>query len=377
MSCTSCGTGSCNKLNVFDWLANMELPPGQKPFNIIEVRFKGSRKEFFRNTEHLELKAGDFVAVEASPGHDIGTVSITGELVKLQLKKNKLTETSEEIKNVYRIARSADLEKWETVKTLEVKTMYRAREFASFLRLKMKLSDVEYQGDGKKATFFYTAEERVDFRELIKKLAEEYKIRVEMRQIGLRQEAGRLGGIGSCGRELCCSTWLTDFKTVSTNTARYQNLSLNAAKLAGQCGKLKCCLNYELDSYMDALKDIPDSDLKLETAKGAAVHQKTDIFKRIMWYAYHDPENKGGHSGNSDAWIALPVDRVKEIVEMNKKSIKPEELRAGNFEIAVAKPDYADVVGQDSLTRMDRRKKKKKNKHHRNQQNRQPRRSGN
>ncbi|MFI5217941.1 MAG: stage 0 sporulation family protein [Bacteroidia bacterium] len=374
MSCTSCGTGSCNKLNVFDWLSDMELPPGQKPYNIVEVRFKGSRKEFFRNTEYLELKTGDIIAVEASPGHDIGTVSMTGELVKLQLKKKGITEASEEIKNVYRIARFADLEKYEVVKALEVKTMYRAREFASFLRLKMKLSDVEYQGDGKKATFFYTAEERVDFRELIKKLAEEFKIRVEMRQIGLRQEAGRLGGIGSCGRELCCSTWLTDFKTVSTSTARYQNLSLNAAKLAGQCGKLKCCLNYELDSYMDALKDIPDSDIKLETAKGTALHQKTDIFKRIMWYAYLNPE---GHSINSDTWIALPVDRVKEIVELNKKSIKPEELKTGNFEIEVAEPDYSDVVGQDSLTRMDRRKKKKKKKHHRHQQNRQPGKPGN
>jgi cell fate regulator YaaT (PSP1 superfamily) len=344
----------------------MELPFGQKPYNIIEVRFKGSRKEFFRNTEYLELKAGDIIAVEASPGHDIGTVSMTGELVKLQLKKKAITETSEEIKNVYRIARFADLEKWELVKTLEIKTMYRAREFASFLRLKMKLSDVEYQGDGKKATFFYTAEERVDFRELIKKLAEEFKIRVDMRQIGLRQEASRLGGIGSCGRELCCSTWLTDFKTVSTHAARYQNLSLNTAKLAGQCGKLKCCLNYELDSYMDALKDIPDSDIRLETAKGTALHQKTDIFKRIMWYAYPNAE---GRSINSDTWIALPVDRVKEIVELNKKSIKPEELRTGNFEIKVAEPDYADVVGQDSLTRMDKRKKKKR-KHHRHKQGR-------
>ena len=370
MSCTNCGTGSCNKLNVFDWLADMELPPGQKRFNIIEVRFKGSRKEFFRNNEDIDLKTGDIIAVEGSPGHDIGAVSMTGELVKLQLKKHRLSESSPEIKNVYRLARQPDIEKWESVKALEVQTMYKARTIALALGLKMKLSDVEYQGDGKKATFFYTAEDRVDFRELIKKLADEFKIRVEMRQIGIRQEASRLGGIGSCGRELCCSTWLTDFKAVSTSAARYQNLSLNQAKLAGQCGKLKCCLNYELDSYMDALKDIPNSDLKLQTAKGTAVHQKTDIFKRMMWYAYLDPEKR---SINADNWIALPAQRVKEIIEMNKQNQKPDDLRDERFEevVAVAEPDYADVVGQDSLTRMDNLRRKKKKKKRPQQHNRQ------
>lgn len=370
MSCTSCGTGSCNKLNVFDWLSDMELPPGQKPFNIVEVRFKGSRKEFFRNIENLELKTGDTVAVEASPGHDIGTVSMTGELVKLQLKKKRLTEASEEIKNLYRLARSTDLDKWESVKALEQNTMHRAREIALFLGLKMKLSDVEYQGDGKKAVFYYTAEDRVDFRELIKKLAEEFRIRVEMRQIGMRQEASRLGGIGSCGRELCCSTWLTDFKAVTTAAARYQNLSLNAAKLAGQCGKLKCCLNYELDSYLDSIKDIPDSSIHLETEKGKAVHQKTDIFKRQMWYAYLNPESPG-YTINSDNWVALPANRVKEIIELNKTNRKPVDLRSDDFKEKITMPDYADVVGQDSLTRMDRKKKKKKRHKNRGNQSRQ------
>src|SRR6185436_19669829 len=243
-----CGTSGCNKLNVFNWLSDMELPDGQQQYPVVEVRFKGSHKDFFRKQENIELKTGDIVAVEGSPGHDIGTVSLAGELVRLQLKKKRVAEDSSEIKTLYRIARPPDIEKWESVKALEHSTMYRARTIANSFGLKMKLSDVEYQGDGKKATFYYTAEDRVDFRELIKKLAEEFRIRVEMKQVGMRQEASRLGGIGSCGRELCCSTWLTNFKAVSTSAARYQNLSLNPAKLAGQCGKLKCCLNYELDS---------------------------------------------------------------------------------------------------------------------------------
>ena len=344
----------------------MELPYGQKLFNIVEVRFKGSRKEFFKNNETVVLKAGDIVAVEGNPGHDIGVVSMAGELVRFQLKKKGVTETSDEIKTFYRIARQPDIEKWEACKKLEDPTMHRARKIALDLRLNMKLSDVEYQGDGKKATFFYTAENRVDFRELIKKLAEEFKVRIEMRQIGMRQEASRLGGIGSCGRELCCSTWLTDFKAVSTGAARYQNLSLNPLKLAGQCGKLKCCLNYELDSYMDALQDIPDASVKLETQNGRAFHRKTDIFKRIMWYAYQENNRtgEGFESDNSDKWIMLTVDRVKEVIEQNKKSIKPPDLKKF-AEIAAPvekKLDYADVVGQDSLTRMDHMKKKKKKK---------------
>ncbi|MBK7390412.1 MAG: hypothetical protein IPI23_15480 [Bacteroidetes bacterium] len=358
----TCGTSGCNKLNVYNWLADMELPQGEKPYNIVEIRFKGSRKEFFRNSEYLELKTGDMVAVEGNPGHDIGTVSIAGELVRFQLKKKGVTEDSDEIKALYRLARPADVEKFNAVKALEVETMYRARSIALSLNLRMKLSDVEYQGDGKKATFFYTAEERVDFRELIKKLAEEFKVRIEMRQIGMRQEASRLGGIGSCGRELCCSTWLTDFKVVSTSAARYQNLSLNPLKLAGQCGKLKCCLNYELDSYLDAISDIPDSNSRLETKKGYALHRKTDIFKRMMWFAYVET-GAPGEFVNSDNWIALSVDRVKEVISMNKQGEKPVDLNDYVETTLYEKPlDYADVVGQDSLTRMMEKKGKKKKK---------------
>lgn len=358
-----CSTGGCNKLNVYDWLADMILPDGMKSFNIVEVRFKGSRKEFFRNSENIPLKTGDVVAVEGSPGHDIGLVSLAGELVRIQMKLNQVEEDAPTIKALYRLARPADIEKWEAVKSKEVETMYRARSIALSLNLKMKLSDVEYQGDGKKATFFYTADERVDFRELIKKLAEHFHVRVEMRQIGMRQEASRLGGIGSCGRELCCSTWLTDFKMVTTGAARYQNLSLNPLKLAGQCGKLKCCLNYELDSYMDALKDIPDSNTRLETARGVAWHRKTDIFKRLMWFAYDNRES-GDEAAASDQWVVLAVDRVKDIIALNKQGEKPADLSDYMEPDTFEKPvDYADVVGQDSLTRMmDKKKKKKKKK---------------
>ncbi len=357
----TCGTSGCNKLNVYNWLSDMVMPDGYKPFNIVEVRFKGSRKEFFKNQDNIELKTGDVVAVEGSTGHDIGTVSLAGELVRLQLKAYEIAEDSSQIKTLYRIAKPADIEKWEAVKQLEFETMHKARSIALRLNLKMKVSDVEYQGDGKKATFYYTADERVDFRELIKKLADEFKVRIEMRQIGMRQEASRLGGIGSCGRELCCSTWLTDFKIVSTSAARYQNLSLNPIKLAGQCGKLKCCLNYELDGYMEAIKDIPDSSTKLQTMKGPASHRKTDILKRIMWFGYDEVEAGMG----SDHWVALPVDRVKEVIEMNKSGQKPPDLMSlAEFDEEEEKPvDYADVVGQDSLTRMmDKRKKKKKKK---------------
>lgn len=358
----TCGTSGCNKLNVYNWLSDMELPDGQLQYSIVEVRFKGSHKEFFRKQENIELKTGDVVAVEGSPGHDIGTVSLAGELVRLQLKKKRVEENSPEIKSLYRLARPADVEKWESVKALESSTMFRARTIANTYGLKMKLSDVEYQGDGKKATFYYTAEDRVDFRELIKKLADEFRIRVEMRQVGMRQEASRLGGIGSCGRELCCSTWLTSFKAVSTSAARYQNLSLNPAKLAGQCGKLKCCLNYELDSYLDALKDIPDSNVRLQTMKGTAIHQKTDIFKRLLWFSLIAPENKERDAGHSDAWKVITVDRAKEIIEMNRNNQKPEDLTDPDIEEVIAGPDYTDMVGQDSLTRMDHRKKKKKKK---------------
>ena len=353
----SCGTGGCNKLNVFDWLANMELPEGEKPFDIVEIRFKNSRKEFFRNVNGLSLTVGEVVAVESSPGHDMGVVSLTGELVRLQMKKRHVNFDSEEIKKIYRKAKPQDIEKWQEAQKLEVSTMYKARTFALRHNLQMKISDVEYQGDKTKAIFYYTADARVDFRELIKTLADEFKVRIEMRQIGARQEASRLGGIGACGRELCCSTWLTDFRTVSTSAARYQQLSLNPLKLAGQCGKLKCCLNYELDSYLDAIKDFPQAEnVKLKSKKGDAFHQKTDIFRRTMWYSYFDER---------DVFIPLSVDRVKEIMELNAKGEFPEDISDKKLmleKVVVEKePDYEKVDAQDSLTRFDKKNKQDRN----------------
>lgn len=361
----SCGTGGgCNKLNVFDWLGNMSLPAGQTPFDMVEIRFKNSRKDFFKNTNTLALNVGDVVAVEASPGHDIGVVSLTGELVRLQMKKKGVSFDSEEIKKIYRKAKSTDIDKWKEAQSLEVATMYKARTIALQLGLQMKLSDVEYQGDKSKAIFYYTADERVDFRELIKKLAEEFKVRIEMRQIGARQEAARLGAIGACGRELCCSTWLTDFRTVSTSAARYQQLSLNPMKLAGQCGKLKCCLNYELGAYQDALKEFPQIDNKrLHTLKGDAFLQKTDIFKRIIWWSY---------TTEPDVFIALSIPRVKEILEMNAKGEKPADLpeyKELSVKAEVKQPDFENVVGQDSLTRFDARKNQNRNKNKKPQHN--------
>ncbi len=357
-------TGSCNKLNVFDWLNDIELPHGQKIFDCVEIRFKNSRKDYFRNTDELSLNIGDVVAVEASPGHDIGTVSLTGELVKKQMRKHKLAFDSEEIKKIYRQAKKTDVEKWIEAQTLEFDTMHKARTIAIEQGLEMKISDVEYQGDKSKAIFYYTAEGRVDFRELIKRLAGEFKVRIEMKQIGVRQEASRLGGIGSCGRELCCSTWLTDFRSVSTSAARYQQLSLNPEKLAGQCGKLKCCLNYELDTYVDALKGYPDTNIKLKTKKGNAFYRKMDIFKNMMWYSYQDEPLK---------FIELNLDRVNEIIEMNKRDEQPNDLMDFvEFKEVIKEPDYANVVGQDSLTRFDKPKHKKgKNKRrNKNQKNR-------
>jgi len=346
-------TSGCNKLDVYDWLAHMDMPTNYKPFNIVEVRFKGSRKDFFINHENLYLEMGEMVAVEPSAGgYDIGHVSMTGELVRLQLKKNNI-DAAGVAKKIYRKVTDADIKKWQAAKDLEWETMHRARKLALDLGLSMKISDVDYQGDKSKATFYYTADGRVDFRELIKRMAEAFRIRIEMRQIGMRQEASRLGGIGSCGRELCCSTWLTDFKTVSTSAARYQNLSLNTLKLAGQCGKLKCCLNYELDSYMDALKDIPNNIERIETQRGVAYLQKTDIFKKLMWFSYPGEEN----------WIPLTTDRVKEIHRLNKEGVKPAEIGAVILEAPEEKPvsyDYENVVGQDSLTRLDERNRKKK-----------------
>jgi cell fate regulator YaaT (PSP1 superfamily) len=353
----SCGTSDgCNKLSVFDWLGNMNLPEGQNRFDIVEIRFKNSRKEFFRNTNSLNINVGDVIAVESNSGHDIGTVSLTGELVKLQLKKHNVNFDSEEIKKIYRKAKQTDIEKWREAQSLEINTMYRARTIALNLGLQMKLSDVEYQGDKSKAIFYYTADARVDFRELIKLLADEFKVRIEMKQIGARQEASRLGGIGSCGRELCCSSWLTDFRTVSTSAARYQQLSLNPLKLAGQCGKLKCCLNYELDSYLDALKEFPEMDgKKLQTKKGDAFLQKTDIFKRTMWFSYR-----------SDPGVFIPLDlkTVHSILELNAKGEMPEALTPlikTIDKIINTEPNFENVVGQDSLTRFDRKGKSNQN----------------
>ncbi len=348
----SCQSDSCNKLTVFDWLAGMQLPDDQKPFDVIEVRFKNSRKEFFKNTAGVPLSVGEVIAVEASPGHDMGVVSLTGELVRIQMKKKGIAYDSQDVKKVYRKAKAADIDKWKEAQALETQAMYKARTLAIKHGLQMKISDVEYQGDKTKAVFYYTADGRVDFRELIKTMAHEFSVRIEMRQIGARQEASRLGGIGSCGRELCCSTWLTDFRTVNTSAARYQQLSLNPLKLAGQCGKLKCCLNYELDSYLDAVKDFPNvENVKLNTLKGRAFHQKTDIFKRMMWFSYE---------GQAQTFIPLSVDRVKKIIELNKTSVLPDDLGEEVKKQAatqIKKPlDYENVVGQDSLNRFDKKK---------------------
>ncbi|ADF50453.1 MAG: hypothetical protein CMP12_15040 [Zunongwangia sp.] len=353
----TCGTDSCNKLTVFDWLSNMSLPNGVEPFDCVEVRFKNGRKHFFKNTENLSLSMGDVVATEASPGHDVGMVSLTGELVRIQMKKKKVTPDSEEVLKIYRKATQKDIEVWEEARAREEKIKTRAREIAIRLNLSMKISDIEFQGDASKATFYYTADDRVDFRQLIKEFAREFNTRIEMRQIGLRQEAARLGGIGSCGRELCCSTWLTDFRSVSTSAARYQQLSLNPQKLAGQCGKLKCCLNYELDTYLESLKTFPKSDIKLHTKKGTAVCQKIDIFKGFLWYAYE---------GEWMTWHKLTVDQANQIIEANKKreSIGSLEEFEVMLQMEEEQPDFNNVVGQDSLTRFDNPhpKKKRRNK---------------
>ena len=360
----SCGTGGCNKLPVFDWLSNMELPSTEKPFDWVEVRFKNGRKEFYLNANALTLQVGDAVAVEAHSGHDIGNVSIVGELVKLQMNKKKFNfEKEENPMKVYRKASEKDLEVWAEARNREQVTMMRSREVADRLNLRMKISDVEFQGDGTKATFFYTADERVDFRQLIRELAQLFSVRIEMRQIGARQEAQRLGGIGSCGRELCCSTWLSDFRSVNTAAARYQQLSLNPQKLAGQCGKLKCCLNYELDSYMEAVKRFPSPNKKLKLAKGVATFQKMDIFKEMLWYAV---------DGDMANWIPLKLDQVNEIIEANEKGELPDDL--GEFAYVEAPKEkaefeVADFVGgnaEDSITRFDQPKRRSRGRSGRN-----------
>ncbi|MFW5657921.1 MAG: PSP1 domain-containing protein [Bacteroidota bacterium] len=342
---------SLTKLGAYDWLEDIPLVYTHKE-NLVEVRFKNTRKGYYINTNFLRLERGDIVAVEASPGHDIGIVSLTGPLVAEQVKKVGLKLDSPDFKKVYRKAKPNDLDKWKESINLEHKTMLKARKIAEDLKLDMKIGDVEYQGDRTKAIFYYIADERVDFRELIKVLADEFRIRIEMRQIGARQEAGRIGGIGPCGRELCCATWITNFVSVTTNSARYQEVSLNPQKLAGQCSKLKCCLNYEVECYLDAQKDFPDISIPLETGEGTAYHQKTDVHKRLMWYS-SSPDSTA-------SLVEIPVDRVKEIIEMNKKGSKPARLMEEVKENKVIGTgiDYENEVGKESLTRFEKKKRK-------------------
>lgn len=359
-----CSTGGCNKLNTYDWLSDLVMPPHTKPFDVVEVSFKGTRKEYFRNN-NLDITNGDFVIVELENGYDFGKVNLKGELVKLQLKKVGLTPESTHIRKIIRRANDTDIAKHKENKELEIPTMFKARTHALELGLNMKLSDVEYQGDKRKAIFYYTAEDRVDFRELIKKLADEFKVRIEMKQIGYRQEAGRLGAIGSCGRELCCSTWLTDFKMVHINAARYQNLSINQLKLSGQCGKLKCCLNFELDVYQESLKDFPEKDNNIIEFAGDLRYKqvKIDILKRMLFFA---PMGEA----NGD-WLELSVEKAKEYISQNRDGVKPELVIKPKVELKkVIELDFKNDMGMDSLTRLDDSKKtNNNNKNNRNKNN--------
>ncbi|MDG1190857.1 MAG: regulatory iron-sulfur-containing complex subunit RicT [Flavobacteriaceae bacterium] len=342
----TCGSDSCNKLTVFDWLENMHPPQGEEDCSFVEVRFKNSRKEFFRFPKELKPQAGSLVITKVDRGYDLGTVTLAGALVAVQMKRKKIKAESDKIGTILRLANQEEIDIWQASRAKEAEVQKRARELAIALKLNMKLSDVEFQGDGKKATFYYTANKRVDFRQLIKDMARAFSIRIEMRQIGLREEASRLGGIGSCGRELCCSTWLTDFRSVNTAAARYQQLSLNPQKLAGQCGRLKCCLNYELEVYRSALKSFPKAEMKLQTEKGIGVFQKMDIFKGLIWYAY---------KGEWTTWHKLTVSAVNEIIEKNKENQKVTSLEAYvEEEVKEEKNKLFDSgVGQDSLKRFD------------------------
>lgn len=338
----SCNLG-CAKLSSWDWLKDIPRSPLGDEQGFIEVRFKNSRKEYFQLPEHQVYNAGDIVAVEGNPGHDIGIVSLTGAIAQVQMRRKGIKPDSESVRKVYRRARNTDIEKWILAIGREDTAKMRTRHIAAELDLQMKINDVEFQGDNTKAIFYYTADERVDFRQLIKRLAEEFHIRVEMRQIGVRQEASRLGGIGSCGRELCCSTWLTDFRSVTTQSARIQQLSLNPQKLAGQCGKLKCCLNFEVDVYKDAIRELPNTDVVLKTKKGDASFQKADVFKRLVWYAYANDESN---------MMAIPVDKVREIIEMNRKREMPDKLEDFAFK-QEKKSEFNPVLEEDDLTRFD------------------------
>jgi cell fate regulator YaaT (PSP1 superfamily) len=348
----------CNKLDSFNWLKDLPEMPGSD--EIVEIRFKNTRKGFYRNVNDLKLEIGDIVAVESSPGHDIGRVSMIGPLVNQQMKKLKSHHQSEELKKVYRKAKSVDIQKWDEARKLEIPTMLRSRKIAEELKLNMKIGDVEYQGDRTKAIFYYIADERVDFRQLIKLLAEEFRVRIEMRQIGARQEAGRIGGIGPCGRELCCATHITNFVSVTTTHAKYQELSLNPQKLAGQCSKLKCCLNYELDSYLDAQKSFPPKDVPLYAMDCTAWFFKMEVHKGIYWYTLDQ--------NSAVNLIALPVDRVKEVQAMNKQGSKPDKLYV-NGEL-LAQPVSEDLLRNNSLTRFDAPETKNPKKPHNRKKNR-------
>lgn len=356
-----CSTGSCNRMNVHDWLANLPFSDPESSCKVIEISFNnGSRKDFYRNTTLQYFEKGDMVAVEGVSGFDVGMVNLTGELVRLQMKKMEVDEANPEMKKILRRASDRDIELYRQNKERQAGALSKARSIALQLKLDMKLIEVEIQADGRKATFFYTAEDRVDFREMIKIFASEFKVKVEMKQIGIRQEAAKVGGIGSCGRELCCSSWLTDFKSVTTTIARYQNLSINQTKLSGQCGRLKCCLNYELDTYLDALQDFPDNADMLQVTRGTATLIKKDIFKNLMWYVLPD----------SNKQYPLTIRRVKEIKSLNARGIKPDELEA--VEVVSGKPkevepEFVDVVGQISLRSLERSSKKKQ---HRERENR-------
>ncbi len=353
--CTS-DWGSCAKLHVTNWLK--DIADIFDTENIVEVRFKNTRKDFFVNVNNLKLVPGDLVAVEANPGHDIGIVSLMGELVGRQMKKHKPTLINGELRKIYRKARPLDLKKWRESIAQEYSTMIRSRQIASDLKLNMKIGDVEYQGDMTKAIFYYIADERVDFRHLIKVLADTFNIRIEMKQIGARQEAGRIGGIGPCGRELCCSTWISSFISVTTNAARYQEISLNPQKLAGQCGKLKCCLNYEVDSYIDAQKDFPPTNIPLQTELGDYQFFKADIFKGIYWYTVKN--------GSSATQVALPVETVKKILRMNKSGKKPEKIISSGINTNGSNEDtFLNMVNQEDLNRFNTPKKKIRSKKHR------------
>lgn len=375
MGCTSCGTatggkpggcksnggcstGGCNRMNTYDWLHNLPIADIDSSCKVIEVSFnKGTRKDFFRNPTLQQFEKGEMIAVEGVSGFDVGEVSLTGEIVRLQMKKRNAREDNPEMKKVLRIATDRDIDIMKQNKAREPEAVIRSRAIAKQLKLDMKISQVEMQADGRKATFFYIADGRVDFRELIKVYASEFKVKVEMRQIGARQEAGKVGGIGSCGRELCCSTWLTDFKSVNTAAARYQNLSINQTKLSGQCGRLKCCLNYELDTYLDALQHFPDNCDQIQVAKGNAYLIKKDIFKNLMWYTLPD----------STKQYPLTIERVLKIKSQNRQGIIPEELEA--VEVTSNKPkevepEFVDVVGQISLRSLEKADKKRKQQHH-------------